>query len=508
MFDITRRIVFALLAGMLAFWTFGVDPGICETPSGTETNSQAMTMSLPEAVNIALRNNRNIKSAYLERVVQKFDLKVALDKFSPNINLSSGPSASGSGTDTEGESGTDTSSSWGLNTSIALDKLFSYGGSFSLSQSRSDQYSDASDSQGDWTGSNTWQVSFSQPLLRGFGRDVNTASVTLAQISEQSSLLSLRDSVISTVNQTISAFRSYARAVRSVEIVKQSVERSRALLETNKLLISMGRMPANEIIQTESDVANQELSYETALNSMDNARLSLIQVLDLDQNTRIVPVEETDLTPVHPDLDDCLAIAFKNRSDYANARFSLERALISLDLARDNMKWDLNATGSYSYSDTTSRRSSNSDSGSWSLGLNLSIPLYGDLTREQGLLSAQTSLEKTKLSLKEVEQTITLGVKNAIREVETSLKQVGMAVRARELAEQKLAVEKEKLAVGRSTNFQLVTYQNDLVRSQQSELDAKVAYLDALKALDDFLATTLDTWKIDYNKEYDQWPGR
>ncbi len=83
-----------------------------------------------------------------------------------------------------------------------------------------------------------------------------------------------------------------------------------------------------------------------------------------------------------------------------------------------------------------------------------------------------------------------------------------MAVRARELSEQKLAVEKEKLGLGRTTNFQLVSFQNDLVTSQKSELDVKLAYLNALKSLDTFLGTTLETWKIDYNKENDKWPGK
>ena len=38
-------------------------------------------ISLADAILLSLRHNRDIKSAYLDRVVQKFDLKVANDKF-------------------------------------------------------------------------------------------------------------------------------------------------------------------------------------------------------------------------------------------------------------------------------------------------------------------------------------------------------------------------------------------------------------------------------------------
>ena len=44
-------------------------------------------MTIQEAILLALRNNRTIESAYLDRVAQKFDLKVAEDEFIPNLDL-------------------------------------------------------------------------------------------------------------------------------------------------------------------------------------------------------------------------------------------------------------------------------------------------------------------------------------------------------------------------------------------------------------------------------------
>jgi len=55
--------------------------------------------------------------------------------------------------------------------------------------------------------------------------------------------------------------------------------------------------------------------------------------------------------------------------------------------------------------------------------------------------------------------------------------------------------------VGRTTNFQLVTFQNDLVNAQNNELNAKIAYLNALSGLDQIIGTTLDTWKIEFKTE-------
>ena len=81
------------------------------------------------------------------------------------------------------------------------------------------------------------------------------------------------------------------------------------------------------------------------------------------------------------------------------------------------------------------------------------------------------------------------------------LRQVELAVQARELSERKLDIEQEKLKAGRSTNFQLVSFQNDLLNAQNNELNAKIEYLNALTALDRILGTTLDTWEIELRGE-------
>lgn len=81
------------------------------------------------------------------------------------------------------------------------------------------------------------------------------------------------------------------------------------------------------------------------------------------------------------------------------------------------------------------------------------------------------------------------------------LRQVELARQARELSERKLTIEKEKLLDGRSSNFQLVTFQNDLVSAQNNELNATIAYLNALASLDKTLETTLETWKIEIGND-------
>ena len=75
--------------------------------------------------------------------------------------------------------------------------------------------------------------------------------------------------------------------------------------------------------------------------------------------------------------------------------------------------------------------------------------------------------------------------------------------RARELSVQKLALEREKLAVGRSSNFQVVSYEVETVNAKNQELQAVINYLNSLTALDQTLGTTLITWDIDIGERID-----
>ena len=50
-------------------------------------NQEVLELSLPEAIFLGLRDNRFIQSAYLQRIAQKFDLKVAEDKFTPKFMI-------------------------------------------------------------------------------------------------------------------------------------------------------------------------------------------------------------------------------------------------------------------------------------------------------------------------------------------------------------------------------------------------------------------------------------
>jgi outer membrane protein TolC len=251
-----------------------------------------------------------------------------------------------------------------------------------------------------------------------------------------------------------------------------------------------------DIVQAESDVANQELTQQEVMNRRDRDRLALLNLLDLNSRIPLIPTETDDVRAITPDYEECLAVARLNRPDYLRAGHDLSAAEIQLDLAKNNRLWDLSLLADYRYSETD-RDSSDSDEDEWSAGLRLSIPLYGDLTREQAVIAAQTAVRQAQLQVERLENELAIEVLDAVRDVSSRWARVRLASRARELAGRKLEIEQEKLRRGRSSNFEVVTFQNELTTAQNDEITSRIEYLNALTALDQVLGTTLDTWAIE-----------
>jgi len=495
---------YILHTAVVCLFVFWAQTCVVAQTSDNASRENTVEMGLAEAVLLAVRNNRTIENAYLRRVVQKYSLRVAGDEFVPNVDISGNLTFNENWNRTILEKGSDKQRSQDRRRGIsaAVTERLPTGAQFTFSWTHN-----SSDMNLDFTkpdprsSASSWRIDVTQPLLKGGGIDVNMASLRTAHISEKLNILNLKSTLISTVTGVISSYRSFMQAGRQAQISKSSLERSKKLVEKNKLLIKAGRMASMELVQAEADVARNELSYQQALNNLDNARLNLINILDIDKRTMIVPIEEVKIESLTPDLDECLEIAYRNRPDYLNSLLTRDTYEINLVVAKNNRLWNLDLTSHYAFDKQLNRLSSDTDREDWGVGLSMQIPLYGDLTRGQQVVNAKVALQQHAISHRELNETIAIEIQDAIRDINIKLVQVQLAQQSRKLSEKKLAIEQEKLNLGRTTNFQLVTFQNDLVSAQTSELNAKIDYLNALTQLDQKLGTTLDTWKIEFKTE-------
>jgi outer membrane protein TolC len=101
------------------------------------------------------------------------------------------------------------------------------------------------------------------------------------------------------------------------------------------------------------------------------------------------------------------------------------------------------------------------------------------------------------LRLATIRQGVEQQVRESVTEIDIRWRQLEVSRRARELALKAVDIEKEKLKVGRSSNFQVRSLETDLRSAEDQQLSAMIGYLNALTTLDLQLGTTLKTWRID-----------
>ncbi len=450
-------------AGLLALWL-----ALSCVPAAAQTGGpERLELTLEEAVRLALSKSRSAVSARLRREEQGLALEAAEERYDPAASLTLGTNAASRGDET-------------ADISIGPSVRVPTGGTFRLSFRKP--------LAGERDREASTALSFSQPLLKGFGPELDTQPLRRARLQERIDRRAFRDAVAGILDAAVSAYRGVLRAEQRLAIAREALERARRQLEINRTLVEAGRMAPQDLVQTEADVANKEYALTDAENALETANSGLVNTLDLEEGVSIRPQPEPPIEPERPDLEESLETAFARRTDWLRAEIGMEFARMGLRSAENALLPDLSLSAQ---ADHRSGR----DRTHWAGGLNLTVQLQDDGPR-RALTRARNSMRRAEMALAEQRQSIRIRVRRAVHDVAVALRQIGLAAQARALAERKLDVERRKLQQGLSSAFQLGRFEDDLVAAQRRELDAEARYRDSLAALDRTLGTTLDRWGI------------
>ncbi|THV19852.1 TolC family protein [Peteryoungia ipomoeae] len=449
-------------------------------PMTQRTRLEGAQMTLADAIFLGLRNNRSIRSAYIERVAQKFDLRVAEDRFRPQFSVSGEIARQRIGDVTS----TTIDVSPGVSLKTKTGAIFDFGWSNS-----------ASIEDGGRTLTSAAEVSLEQPLLRGAGVKVNMAPVQQARLGEKINQLRLNATVAETIGSIIFAHRELLLAQEELKLAEDAVSRGEELLNNNAALIVSGRMAAMDAVQTEADVESQRLRVLRARQQIEAARLSLLNLLSLDLGTNIVAKEGLALKRIDTNLDRLIPLALSKRQDYQGQLYVIEQNRLGITVAKNEQLWDISlfARGRLGgeFASGTSTQPISDISG----GLRFTFPI-NDLSRQQQLVQADTTYRGSELQLEEIRAGVETQIRVSAAEVRLLWQQLASAEKSRDLAARAIDIEKVKLNAGRSTTFQVRSLEDNLRNAENQLLAARIGYLNALTRLDLQLGTTLDTWRV------------
>jgi outer membrane protein TolC len=375
--------------------------------------------------------------------------------------------------------------------------------------------------------SSTLRFEFTQPLLKNFGFKISRRQILIAQNNYQKSLKQLKSSLIDLVYRVEEAYWNYVYSIENLKVRQKALEWARQLLEKTKREVEVGTKAPIEILSAEAEVASREadiLQAEANVKNAEDLLKSMINLPQLDWNYKIIPTDKPTFKKKEITLEEALKIAFDRRPELKQLKIDIETRDLDLNYAKNQLLPSLNLVASFWSPGLSGDRliylNNNPFTGivvdriqggknealneafkfkykNWSVRLDFTLPISNLISRAN-FAKAKIALEQVQLQLKNLEQSIYLEVRNALREVETNRKKVEAYRKSRELAEKKLEAEEKKLSVGLSTNFQVLQYQRDLANQLSLELKAIIDYNLSLAKLQKVLGTILEEKNIKF----------
>jgi outer membrane protein TolC len=370
-------------------------------------------------------------------------------------------------------------------------------------------------------------ITFKQPLLRGFGRALNSRFIRVANNSRTQSNLIFEQQVISTVAAVVRLYWDLVSLNEDVKVRRQALERAEKLLSDNQAQVEAGtRAPIEEVraraevarsrrdlIAAEGLVRQQETVLKDYLTrkTVSDPSLAAVRIIPTDP----LRIDRSERIPSTSELADN---ASKSRPDLAQARIQIESTRLALKGSRNALlpSLDLVATvrnnalagnvnpltlpgaaphnpdpiivGGYG---TALSQLVHRDFPDYGVGLQLTIPLR-NRTADADYTRDRLTLRQQEMRLQQLIKQVHVEIENALIVLEQARATLEAVEGEREFQEQALAAEEDKLAVGASTTFLVIQYQRDLAQARSAEVDAQAGYVKARTALDRASNTLLD----------------
>ncbi|HWL54520.1 MAG TPA: TolC family protein [Chthoniobacteraceae bacterium] len=346
-------------------------------------------------------------------------------------------------------------------------------------------------------------LGITQPLLRGFGTDVNLAGLRIARVNQEGSEWAFRQQVIEVVTRTIYTYNALYSAQRQLEAAIRSRDAARQLEEDERRRASIGVRIGLDVISARAEASAREEAVLLAQSQINDQERFLKQLITtetralLDTHLEIAPPPTPMVGEV--DLDAGLRDALELRPDFQQAILELTIRDINIVTARNETLPRLDLTASlnllgFSRSDFHSSLNifdaASSAPESWGAGLIFRLPIPNRAAKSRHertrLLKAQALVE-----LHRMEQGIIVEVANAAGHIETARQRVETTREALRLARESLAAGNERLKAGTATAFEVLELQRKETEAEASLIKAEGDYRNAISEYDLRTGTTL-----------------
>lgn len=343
----------------------------------------------------------------------------------------------------------------------------------------------------------TINYSLTQPLLRGRGRDIATALERTSSLYIENSKKNNEFTNSQEILQIGFAYWNYYAAYKNLDIYKQNESRVKNVLGITKELIKADKKPAGDLVQVSADLANQEKQTILAEQNLYQARLSLGRAIGLSNEESLLLDIPTNEFPTiaqseyrnNFDKNAFIKIARQERADVKAVEKISEALVMQYKLAENNIKPQLDLTGSILYgsasagngigetfSSLTNNQGRNMGAG---VKLTYTFPVNNNLAKGN-LAKRNIALNDQNVANDNLQRNIDLNISSAINNLNNSVLVVQKAEEALNFYKEAFSNEQVKFQTGLTTILNLILFQERLTSSELQYLQANQQFADAI----------------------------
>ncbi|MFH1460122.1 MAG: TolC family protein [Candidatus Omnitrophota bacterium] len=444
---------------------------------------QAVSLSLKETSELALKNNLDIQIAKFDAYINRTALPESesvfdtyLNAYATYLNDQQKTASAFLGTKT-------VTNVYG----VGLTKKTPAGTTLGVELSDSRNFSNSSFTSLSPSHEANVKFTLQQPLGNNFFGLIDRGKIKITRFNIANNDFSTLQRIEEYLAQTQTAYWNLSFAYKQTQIAQKMLEKAETLYKIFQDKQALGLVEAAETCAAEANVQTRQVNLQQAQHQLFAANNELLYLLhEEDLSVQISPTDFFGISKLPPvPLVKILQTAIANRRDYQQAKNNLAAYNIDLKI-KENSTWpqiDLNASfaqnGLEASQSTAWDNMSQEDNPELYLGLSVQMSLE-NRAAAAGREKAQQQKTKALIELKKIEHKIAVEINNAYDQLKNKQQSVQLNKTIVDLQEKKLNFEETRFARGRSNSDTLIRYQDDLLNAQLNFSRANFEYKKAI----------------------------
>jgi outer membrane protein len=347
-------------------------------------------------------------------------------------------------------------------------------------------------------------LTFTQPILRGFGREIAEANLRKARINKDLALLNRQAQASNTVRDTIIAYWELAYQTQDLEIQRFSEQLAREQLRTTEAQVAVGKMGDLAAAAVRRAIATAQQAEASSEQALMGRALDLQRLFGAAVPRAFVgykAADALDATKHDLDIDAETTHALEASPALKSIKMGLQLTQSDVRVAVDSMRPQLNFVGSIGEGGrnhelgTSLSQMTNLDYTEYSAGFNFMLPLQNRAARGAGEV-ARAAEDSAELDARDLELSLRDTVARMAAQIRSAGARVDFGRAAVQYSQDNLKAEMARFQVGTSTNNDVLLRQQELKQAQISVARAITDLLEGDVALAALTGDILQTYGI------------